>query len=359
MGGSMPSHTLSSVPSAVLAAVVLLATLMAGPVGAASPYSYQGPGVVVTQDAAGNTLIDNGVVRCQLAAPSGGQGGFCIPFSDISASGSTLTVNDASSGTNVSYQVCLDNNGNGVCGDSSGGCSDLILFSHSSSSYANPMSGLPTSHAAGCPGSVGFDGLVVFICQGVHDTHVENASTGTGTLSSGSGTAGFTEPGPPVPFCGGAPLGKAYLASQGAPEDFGVFEGVGNVSAGSSNCGSGGLQLPSTAPQVGCYSLSTVVTFLLAGAQPLNVSGRLGPVAGVGAACGMSRGHSGSGTAGPYAFSNIGWPFTAGGVLPIQGQWSLFPKTGTLSAVARVEFGASCATSGGATAFSIVGAMIL
>jgi hypothetical protein len=56
----------------------------------------------------------------------------------------------------------------------------------------------------------------------------------------------------------------------------------------------------------------------------LDASGLLGPVSPtpVGASCGFSQGHSGSGTFYTNTVSNLGWRSSAGEVLPVTGDWS-------------------------------------
>lgn len=138
---------------------------------------------------------DNGVVVCDPG--TGGAGGACIAWDGASDS---VLVSDVLAGLDVAYQVCVDNDGDGVCVERSPllpGCDDQIFFSHADGgAFFNPLGPLPTSFLPGCPG--GFPGWVVFLCTGVHDdgaAHTHDATDGTVV-----GTTGGTGYGN---FCGG------------------------------------------------------------------------------------------------------------------------------------------------------------
>jgi hypothetical protein len=127
--------------------------------------------------------------------------------------------------------------------------------------------------------------------------------------------------------------------------DVGAFTGVANVTP---------LGLPGTSPVTGSWSLVTTLTSAVAGAGTLNASGGLSPVANIGAACGMSHGHSGSGTAGAYNLSNLGWVATAGGTLPVTGHYTVAGGSGPVVAIVQAQGGANCA-SNSANSFQVAG----
>lgn len=156
-----------------------------------------------------------------------------------------------------------------------------------------------------------------------------------------------------------AALAVAMLAlpASAAETDVGVFTGTATVAE---DAGPNGLHLPSATPHTGSWSLSTTVDTLLHGSGlTLNASGKLSPVAGVGAACGVSNGHSGTGSlTGGITLSDIGWVTSAGGTLPVTGHYvgSAATDSGPFVAVTQAQGGAACANAGGATSFTVVGA---
>lgn len=167
-------------------------------------------GTTVVGRGAGITMVDLGVVECNSTGPS--VGGACIPWS-----GGGVEVVDQVNGTNVAFQVCVDNDGNSFCGGTPliAGCEDDIVFSHfDDGTFSNPLAA-PTSFRSGCPG--GFRGWVVFLCQGAHAAgtpHTHEVSRGTVTAAGGGGPSGE--------FCAGF-AGKPYVRS--AIPDACVFAG--------------------------------------------------------------------------------------------------------------------------------------
>ena len=177
---------------------------------AASPafagYTAGGTFVVKTQF---GTLLDNGGVVCE-GTNGDGVGGGCLPFPDASSGreGGFVRVMDDSAGHEVAFQVCIDNNGDGVCGGPQAGerCRDQIFFSHNDEGkFFNPLGPLPTSFREGCEHNGGHNGYVVLLCQGAHEvggaSHTHSLSSGRIGLA-GSG-AGYGD------FCGGGFGGTA------------------------------------------------------------------------------------------------------------------------------------------------------
>lgn len=127
----------------------------------------------------------------------------------------------------------------------------------------------------------------------------------------------------------------------------GAFIGTATVSPG--------LGLPGATPVSGSWSLTVAVT----GAPEsgtLSAAGALGPIAGVlGAACGASSGSNGSGSFGHHSLSDVGWAATAGGTLPVTGNYD----GGAVAAVVQAQGGVACTQPGGATSFQVVGAAAL
>ncbi|HEX2021828.1 MAG TPA: hypothetical protein VHH36_03895, partial [Candidatus Thermoplasmatota archaeon] len=146
---------------AALAACVLFTSLAHG--GGPALATWEGAGTIVTSfNVIGGpiTVADNGAVACIDADDDGdhesGRGGACIAFEDVS--GDSLLVTDDEHGTDIAFQVCVDVNGDGICGLVGGGdangdgipdvfadndgdgvpdgfnapCSDRLVFSHGS-----------------------------------------------------------------------------------------------------------------------------------------------------------------------------------------------------------------------------------
>lgn len=205
---------------------VLAVSLAAVPgvLAAAGTYSYEGPGVVVL-DAQRATLADNGAVVCEDTdddgVPDRGNGGVCIPFAELpdAASGASpaVSVVDDEVGDDVAFQVCVDNDGDGVCTfglketpvGTPTECFDEIRFSHGDGFNVNPLA-VPEGFAfPGCANNGGFPGLVVAICAGAH----ESASEGTHTheATAGTVTTTTTMDGSQGDYCGARSSAKAYV----------------------------------------------------------------------------------------------------------------------------------------------------
>ena len=182
-----------------LACCIALGVLLAmGSAGAAPSASYTGAGITVVKEAPGaEPTIDNGGVVCD-ASTGDGVGGACVDF------GGGVSVVDGLGGEEVAFQVCIDNNGDGICagGGRDGAvnpCGDLQFFSHSDDGrFFNPLGPLPSSFKTGCPGGA-WNGYIVFLCEGVHNDghalHVHPATSGTVTTATTG--EGFGD------FCGG------------------------------------------------------------------------------------------------------------------------------------------------------------
>lgn len=186
----------------VLTALATCASL-ASPSSAAQRWTpeavYTGSGTVVVKRAGAPPIADEGALVCN-ASNATGIGGGCVSFGpgiDVGA----VRVDDMTSGTEVAFQVCIDNNGDGRCvSPDSGSCADQIFFSHDDrGNFFNPLGPLPVQHKQGCPGGL-WDGYIVFLCTGAHDAagvHSHPATAGSITLAA-SGTGFGT-------FCGGPP----------------------------------------------------------------------------------------------------------------------------------------------------------
>lgn len=199
-----------------LAAMFVIGALslsMALPGGAATPERYSGGGTVAVAQINGVTVVDNGAAICRPGADS--TGGACVAFPERSAGTNPenyVKVADDTYGPNVAFQVCVDNNGDGVCGGASGvgteRCGDDQFFSHrEDGSFANPLGPLPTSFRQGCS-TAGFPGYVVFLCTGVHSNdvagpHQHDADAGAVSTASGDGKPNYGT------FCGGGNGGTA------------------------------------------------------------------------------------------------------------------------------------------------------
>lgn len=184
-----------------------------------------------------------------------------------------------------------------------------------------------------------------------------------------------------------AALAMAALALPAAAAndvDAGVLSGQARVGKASvcAEADDQGIGLPVlNGVKTGTWALDTTQPGLLGvapgavvsatqGLGDLNACGALGAVAGIGAACGMSHGHSGSGDVdmdnGEHvALSNVGWAATAGGTLPVAGRATPDGKSDVqLLAVVQAQGGAGCISkdgddaskTGGATVFQVAGA---
>ena len=191
-------------------------------VGSGARY-VSGGTAVVRED--GQPAVDEGSVVCNNG-DNVGVGGFCMSF----GSGNAIGVFDDVAGTDVAFQVCVDNNADGVCtSPDMGTCADVVTFSHDDNgAFYNPVGPVPTGFTPGCGGPGAWDGYVVFVCQGTHvsglGAHTHPATGGSGRLTSGGEGNGT--------FCGGsyaAPSRKPYRLDLNAPPRphcrfFGFFE---------------------------------------------------------------------------------------------------------------------------------------
>jgi len=179
-----------------LGALALLASMASGSKG---PHDqYVGGGTLVVKGEGQSPVVDQGNVVCNKSSPTPSVGGGCVAFGPWNS----VLVTDGSSGTRVAFQVCIDNNGDSLCGGGQDGtfdpCADQIFFSHDDhGTFYNPLGPLPTSFKAGCPGGP-WAGYVVFLCAGVHNAgtahqHAVTAGTITGVMG-GSGFGDFCSP---------------------------------------------------------------------------------------------------------------------------------------------------------------------
>lgn len=207
--------------------VLLLAGLVAATPPAPGTGHYDGPGVIVTS-AGGNglapTIVDNGAVVCRdtdgNGSPDHGQGGACIRFDELAGDSVYVKDFDPAIGPDVVFQVCVDLDGDGVCGGKqdptgAGGCFDRIVFSHETNSGANhnPLWVDPASSQAmwNFCGQPGFPGYIVITCAGVHSHFDAPGTTHTHTVTEGLAIGVFTGGTPSGDFCGAPTAAKAYL----------------------------------------------------------------------------------------------------------------------------------------------------
>ena len=165
---------------------------------------YTGGGTFVAKTPLG-TVVDNGGAICQGTAGDG-IGGGCLPFPGEGREG-FVGVMDDSAGKEVAFQVCIDNNGDGICGgpQNDGRCFDQIFFSHADDGkFFNPLGPLPTSFLSGC-GAGAHNGYVVLLCSGEHvdATGPHTHAPRTGTISLTASGSGYGD------FCGGGASGGA------------------------------------------------------------------------------------------------------------------------------------------------------
>ncbi|HEX9695143.1 MAG TPA: hypothetical protein VGB64_02375 [Actinomycetota bacterium] len=205
---------------AAIAVVLSLGALFATVVGTAQADVVIGGGTVVAKEQGAGPAVDNGTLVCEPGTGIG-TGGACLDFT----LGGFVEVLDALNGHNVAFQVCIDNDGDGICVDdkfNSSPCADRMFFSHDDAGFFhNPLGPLPTSMSCG-PTASGWNGYVVFLCEGVHVT--SNGSTGGGTPHAHETTVANVSATGPLPpsgygdFCGTAgrqePVRKPYTVIQ-------------------------------------------------------------------------------------------------------------------------------------------------
>lgn len=186
-------------PMLAIVGLALTAPALAG-------YTSGGTFVVKTQFA---TIVDNGGVVCD-GMNGDGVGGGCLHFPTTSERGSFIGVIDNIAVTNVAFQVCIDNNGDGICGGpQSADCPDQIFYSHADGGkFFNPLGPLPTKTL--CP--QGFQGYVVLLCTGEHQDR-----TGPHTHALTQGQIFATDQGSGYGnFCGGGGEGTPSGIEQNA-----------------------------------------------------------------------------------------------------------------------------------------------
>lgn len=189
------------IPLALAFMTTLAATALAG--------TYQAGGTFVVKTQFG-TLLDNGGVVCD-GVNGDGIGGGCLLFpAPVSGpdgrGGAFVRVHDDVAGPAVAFQVCIDNNGDGICGgpQTDPRCFDQIFFSHDDEGkFFNPLGPLPTSFLPGCEHNGGFGGYVALLCQGAHEVNgsAHTHSLTTGMIGLAPFGAGYGD------FCGGGGAG--------------------------------------------------------------------------------------------------------------------------------------------------------
>ena len=217
-------------PSIRLVALLASLALLLGPsLAQADTRTYVGAATVVARED-GQTVFDNGVVVCSAAilndilGQGAGAGGVCMPFDgsgQVSVTDPTLSDPEE-----VAFQVCIDNDQDNLCSLPETDtwdplCPDWIRFSHKGppAAWANPMANIPTSLLGGsCPGPQpgAWNGLIVFVCSGVHDTHEHKTAAGQVTTGGSGGTDGFDAFTEAAVYCGpppGVPAVKAYAVA--------------------------------------------------------------------------------------------------------------------------------------------------
>lgn len=170
----------------------------------------------------------------------------------------------------------------------------------------------------------------------------------------------------------------------------GVFQGTASVGLTAGDCAKSGpntnpsgqgLGLPSTSPPDninGFWRLESMNFVVWSDTNGnivpdggMDICGKLTDVAGIGAACGMSKGYAGVGkiysdptnTDPIIGLNDVGWKASTAGTLPVIGRTNLAgdkdAKVGTLLAVAQAEGGVACFSPGGATAFVVTGVAVV
>lgn len=150
------------------------------------------------------TIVDNGGVICK-GMNGNGIGGGCLPFPVFPAGsqeGGFVGVLDNVAGSNVAFQVCIDNNGDGICGGNvvkTDRCPDQIFFSHADGGkFFNALGPLPTHPLDGCTSA--FNGYIVLLCEGAHNDPLSGPHThqlSQGIIFAATSGSGFGN------FCGG------------------------------------------------------------------------------------------------------------------------------------------------------------
>lgn len=104
-------------------------------------------------------------------------GGACLPFppDGSGAKGAWIQVQGrvVSNCCGIPLQICLDNDGDDVCGTGTSptddSCNDQIWATHTDAGgFINPIGPLPTGYKADCPGGSRHVGYVVIVCEATH-----------------------------------------------------------------------------------------------------------------------------------------------------------------------------------------------
>lgn len=222
-------------PIRLVALLASLALFLVPSLAQADTHTYVGAATLVARED-GQTVFDNGAVLCSAAVASDvyamltggsqgvGAGGVCMPFD---GSGTVSVVDPTlSDPEEVAFQVCIDNDQDNLCSLPETPswdplCPDWIRFSHKGppAAWANPMANIPTSLLGGsCPGPQlgAWDGIIVFVCSGVHETHEHKTAAGQVTTGVSGGTDGFDASNEADVYCGpppGVPAVKAYAVA--------------------------------------------------------------------------------------------------------------------------------------------------
>jgi hypothetical protein len=178
-----------------LSLLPLVPLVAADPPAGSATYVAGATAVVRAQK---GTFADQGGAVCGDAS---GFGGVCI------APAPAVRVTDDALGRNVAFQVCADNDGDGLCTNGQvGPCADQITFSHGDApfGFSNPVVAPIIQPRSQCPLAVQF--LIVFLCNG--SVHVDQTGPHVHPATSGT-VAGAAVGGPSGNFCGGGgPTGE-------------------------------------------------------------------------------------------------------------------------------------------------------
>lgn len=213
------------------AATMLLLVVALFVQGAHADSTYLGAGTVVYKDYKDQdpTKVDHGVVVCHKATEIG-IGGGCIPTPQgppFAVNAIEVTDFIGQPDHAIAFQVCIDLNGDGLCvsqgivppdptlDEIAALCTpskpgdpqiDLVYFSHDDLwNFFNPLGPLPPGSTKCPPGLMkgpGFQGYIVFLCEGVHSPrdgapHTHGATAGTIKGTTVPQTTGYGD------FCGG------------------------------------------------------------------------------------------------------------------------------------------------------------
>lgn len=146
------------------------------------------------------------------------------------------------------------------------------------------------------------------------------------------------------------------------------FPGIAPLDThGNWSFGSGSLNLPSPADAVDGELPTCLASGVFFGNQGVNqpcsivANGFLAPVAaGIGASCGVSNGNGGTGTitvgSDSLSTKNVGWVTSAGGTLPVQGDYA--DDSGQFAGIVQAQGGDQCASGTGSSTFRVAGVLV-